>query len=44
MQALFLLSKVENYIMIACEKKEKKEIPPNKMVVVCTYILNFLPH
>jgi hypothetical protein len=45
MQALFYYPKVENYIMRAREKrKEKKVIPPYKIVVVCTYILNFLTH
>ena len=46
MQARFYYPKVENYIMIAREEKKEKEkvIPPYKIVVVPTYILNFLTH
>jgi hypothetical protein len=41
MQALFYYPKVEHYIMIA---REKKSNTPYNIVVVCTYILNFLTH
>ena len=43
MQAPILLT-VEIYIMIAREKRKEKVIPPYKIVVVRTYILNFLTH
>ena len=45
MQALFYQPKVENYIMIGCEKKEQKESNnPYKTMVVHTYVLNFFKH
>jgi hypothetical protein len=45
MQAPLYYPKVEIYIMIAHEKmKEKKVIPPYKIVVARTFILNFLTH
>ena len=43
MQAPFQLTKIGNYIMIACGKIEEVEvIPPYKIVVVRTCILKFL--
>ena len=46
MQAPFLLtqSRVLHNDSMWKKEKKKKVIPPYKIVIVCTYILNFLTH